>query len=129
MSGMIDHISLGVRDIAQARGFYDAVLASLGYRRLFDYENTSGYGVERVKGGAIPFWIGQTDDRAALNGHVCFAAPSRAAVVAFHAAALANGGRDNGLPGLRPHYHASYYAAFVIDPDGHRIEAVRHQAE
>ena len=126
---MLDHLSIGVRDLAKARRFYDAVLAPLGYRRLYDYEDTSGYGVAHVPGSAIPFWIGQDNRAAALSGHLSFAAPSRAAVDAFHRAALAAGGRDDGKPGLRPLYHPNYYAAFVVDPDGHKIEAVRHQAE
>lgn len=129
---MIDHVSLGVGDIAASRAFYDAVLAPLGYRRRYDLDDASGYGASAphpLKEQALPFWIGHEPAGATLSGHVCFAAPSRAAVEAFHAAALAAGGRDNGKPGLRPHYHAHYYAAFVIDPDGHRIEAVRHTPE
>lgn len=129
---MIDHVSLGVGDLAASRAFYDAVLAPLGYRRGYDLDDASGYGASAphpLKEQALPFWIGHEPAGAALSGHVCFTAPSRAAVDAFHAAALAAGGRDNGKPGLRPHYHAHYYAAFVIDPDGHRIEAVRHTPE
>ena len=129
---MIDHLSLGVRDLARARAFYDAVLAPLGYRRVFDLEDASGYGrpdPHPLREQALPFWIGHEPAGAALNGHICFSAPARATVDAFHAAALAAGGRDNGKPGLRPHYHAHYYAAFIVDPDGHRIEAVRHQPE
>jgi catechol 2,3-dioxygenase-like lactoylglutathione lyase family enzyme len=129
---MIDHVSIGVGDLKRSRAFYDAALAPLGYRRLFDLVDTSGYGRDEphpLKEQALPFWIGHAPDGAALNGHVCFTAPARAAVVAFHKAALAAGGRDNGAPGLRQHYHASYYAAFVVDPDGNRIEAVRHEAE
>ena len=129
---MIDHLSLGVRDLARARAFYDAVLAPLGYRRVFDLEDASGYGrpdPHPLKEQALPFWIGHEPAGVVLNGHICFSAPARAAVDAFHAVALAAGGRDNGKPGLRPHYHAHYYAAFIVDPDGHRIEAVRHQPE
>ena len=129
---MIDHVSLGVGDLAASRAFYDAVLAPLGYRRRYDLDDASGYGASAphpLKEQALPFWIGHAPAGAALSGHVCFTAPSRAAVDAFHRAALAAGGRDNGKPGLRPHYHANYYAAFVIDPDGHRIEAVRHTPE
>jgi catechol 2,3-dioxygenase-like lactoylglutathione lyase family enzyme len=132
MSAMIDHISLRVRDLAKARAFYDAVLAPLGYQRLYDYPDASGYGPpgpHPLKEQALPFWLGQDEGAAALSGHLCFTAPSRAAVDAFHRAALAAGGRDDGKPGLRPQYHATYYAAFVIDPDGHKIEAVRHPAE
>ena len=80
-------------------------------------------------GQSLPFWIAHNADGPALNGHVCFSAPFRAAVDGFHAAALAAGGRDNGKPGLRPEYHANYYAAFIIDLDGYRIEAVRHQPD
>jgi catechol 2,3-dioxygenase-like lactoylglutathione lyase family enzyme len=132
MSGMIDHISLRVRDLAKARAFYDAVLAPLGYQRLYNYPDASGYGTPRphpLKEQALPFWIGKDADAVALAGHLCFNAPSRTAVDAFHAAALGMGGRDDGKPGLRPQYHQHYYAAFVIDPDGHKIEAVRHEAE
>jgi len=130
---MIDHVSVEVADIARARAFYDAALAPLGYARCFDLDNdASGYGLTLrtpLKEQALPFWIGRTERAVAANGHVCFAAPSRAAVDAFYGAALAAGGRDNGKPGLRPHYHAHYYAAFIVDPDGNRIEAVRHQPE
>jgi catechol 2,3-dioxygenase-like lactoylglutathione lyase family enzyme len=119
---MIDHISIGVRDIARSKRFYDAALRPLGYACCNESEGSLGYG-----GKAIAFWIGASehpvpaDARSGL--HVCFAAPSRAAVQAFHAAALANGGRDNGAPGLRADYGPDYYAAFVVDPDGYRIEA------
>jgi catechol 2,3-dioxygenase-like lactoylglutathione lyase family enzyme len=129
---MIDHVSLGVADLARSRAFYDAVLAPLGYRRRFDLDDASGYGGPEpspLKEQALPFWIEHEPGGASLNGHVCFAAPNRAAVDAFYRAALGAGGRDNGRPGLRPRYHAHYYAAFILDPDGHRIEAVRHQAE
>jgi len=129
---MLDHVSIEVTDLSLARGFYDAALAPLGYARRFDHADSSGYGAPLkppLKEQALPFWIGQADGPVTGNGHVCFAAPSRAAVDAFHRAALAAGGRDNGKPGLRPQYHASYYAAFIIDPDGNRIEAVRHPPE
>jgi catechol 2,3-dioxygenase-like lactoylglutathione lyase family enzyme len=127
---MLDHVSIGVADLTRSRAFYDAVLAPLGFRRLFDLDDASGYGPpvpHPLKEQGLPFWIGNAPGGAPLNGHVCFSAPSREAVDTFHRTALAAGGRDNGKPGLRPQYHASYYAAFVIDPDGHRIEAVRHQ--
>ncbi len=119
---MLDHVSIGVRDIAATRRFYDAALSPLGYDRLSDGADSLGYG----KGG-VGFWISRSerpvpaDDASGL--HFCFTAGSRAAVDAFHAAALAAGGRDNGAPGLRPDYGANYYAAFVVDPDGYRIEA------
>jgi catechol 2,3-dioxygenase-like lactoylglutathione lyase family enzyme len=124
---MIDHLSIAVTDLEQARRFYDAVLATLGARWLmsFDREDgrVSGYG----RDGKPCFWIAEGKSEAAMPGHVAFAAPGRAAVDAFHQAALAAGAADNGAPGLRPHYHADYYASFVIDPDGHHLEAVCHK--
>src|SRR5579864_4849093 len=132
MSAMIDHVSLGVADLARSRAFYDAALEPLGYRRLFNLADTSGYGLAMtapLKEQALPFWIGKEEGGVGLSGHVCFAAPSRAAVDRFHQIALDAGGTDNGAPGLRPHYHPNYYAAFVIDPNGHRIEAVRHKPD
>lgn len=119
---MLDHISIGVRDLARAGAFYDAALAPLGYSRRYGDPSSLGYGAERTA-----LWIGATpspvsaDPKSGL--HFCFAAPTRASVDAFHAAALMHGGCDNGGPGLRPGYGANYYAAFVVDPDGYRIEA------
>jgi catechol 2,3-dioxygenase-like lactoylglutathione lyase family enzyme len=119
---MIDHISIGVRDIARARRFYDAALAPLGYSCLSSGETSLGYGA-----AAVALWIGQSDRPVpadpASGLHLCLAAPTRQGVAAFHAAALATGGRDNGAPGLREDYGANYFAAFVIDPDGYRLEA------
>jgi len=128
---MIDHLSIGVGDLKRSRAFYDAALAPLGYRRLFDLVDTSGYGRDEphpLKEQALPFWIGHAPGGAALNGHVCFRAPNRAAVKAFHKAALAAGGRDNGAPGPREHYHPGYYGAFVLDADGNNVEAVCHRS-
>jgi catechol 2,3-dioxygenase-like lactoylglutathione lyase family enzyme len=119
---MLDHISLGVRDIAWTRRFYDAALAPLGYRCLSDGGDSLGYGRD-----AVALWLGAAarpvpaDPESGL--HLCFAAPTPASVAAFHAAALREGGQDNGPPGLRPDYGPGYYAAFVVDPDGYRIEA------
>ena len=119
---MFDHVSIGVADIARARKFYDAALAPLGYRRMSDGDTSAGYGDD-----AIRLWLGATgkpvkaDPESGL--HFCFAAKNRAAVDAFHAAALKAGGTDNGKPGLRPDYGPMYYAAFAVDPDGYRIEA------
>ena len=119
---MFDHVSIGVRDLKRARQFYDAVLAPLGYERLSESETSLGYGAQ-----AVGLWIGPTRSPVpadeASNLHFCFAAPSRKAVDAFHAAALRAGGRDNGPPGVRADYAADYYAAFVVDPDGYRLEA------
>lgn len=119
---MLDHISLGVRDLARAKRFYDAVLGALGFGCHYEDAASLGYGRDEPV-----LWLLQTanpvaaDTRSGL--HVSFSAPNRDAVAAFHAAALAHGGQDNGQPGARPDYGAHYYAAFVIDPDGYRIEA------
>ena len=126
---MLHHLSLGAKDIEAAARFYDAVLAPLGYVRVWsdlrpgEQEQAVGYGPE---GSGDKLAIKQVSAPVpAIPGfHVAFAAPERAAVVAFHAAALAAGGKDNGPPGLRPDYGPNYSAAFVIDPEGHRLEAV-----
>ena len=121
---MLDHVSLGVSDIERSRKFYDRALRPLGIERLYaEGETASGYGADRK----AFFWIGL---REALQtgSHVAFAAEDRETVDRFHQAALAAGGRDNGQPGLRPHYHKDYYGAFVLDPDGHNIEAVCRRA-
>jgi catechol 2,3-dioxygenase-like lactoylglutathione lyase family enzyme len=117
---MIDHVTLGVTDMARAKAFYDCVLAPLGLKRITADDNEfAGYGVP----GKGYFWIGPAK-QPPTGTHVAFAAPDRAAVHAFYEAALAAGGRDNGAPGLRPQYAPTYYGAFVRDPDGHNIEAV-----
>lgn len=119
---MFDHISIGVRDLARTRKFYDAALAPLGVSLKYHREDMLGYGLDEIR-----FWISPTkhpvpaDMESGL--HFCFAAPTRAGVDAFHAAAVKNGGTDNGAPGLRKDYGDKYYAAFVIDPDGFRLEA------
>jgi catechol 2,3-dioxygenase-like lactoylglutathione lyase family enzyme len=118
---MLDHTGVSVTNIRTAKAFYSAALAPLGYTIQMEWEDFAGLGVAPKP----DFWIGQgvpNEPRV----HVAFRADTRAAVDAFHRAALAAGGRDNGPPGLRPHYHANYYGAFVLDPDGHNIEAVCH---
>ena len=125
---MIDHIGLNVRDIARATEFYLEALAPLGYGIVLQLsaEETGHAAAVGFGAGQKPsFWIGQTA-KASGPTHVAFVAPSRAAVDAFYAAALKAGGKDNGAPGLRPHYHANYYGAFVFDPDGNNVEAVCH---
>jgi catechol 2,3-dioxygenase-like lactoylglutathione lyase family enzyme len=121
---MIAHVSIGVRDVEKSRKFYDAVLAPLGYRCLRPARTFQGYGYGR---DSLMLWIASAERPVPADQgsglHICFVAPDTAAVDAFHAAALGAGGRDNGAPGLRPRYGANYYAAFVIDPDGYRIEA------
>lgn len=119
---MFDHISIGVADIARSRKFYDAALKPLGISLLSDGESSLGYGEK-----AVQLWLGATakpvkaDVESGL--HFCFAANDRAAVDAFHAAAVKAGGKDNGKPGVRADYGPKYYAAFAIDPDGYRVEA------
>ncbi|MDG4881411.1 VOC family protein [Mesorhizobium sp. WSM4884] len=119
---MLDHISIGVRDTNASKRFYDAALQPLGYSCLSQSPGSLGYGAEAVR-----LWVNEAgrpvpaDTDSGL--HFCFAAPTRAGVDAFHAAALREGGRDNGPPGLRAAYGDNYYAAFVIDPDGYRLEA------
>lgn len=119
---MLDHVSIGVRDTDTAKRFYDAVMAPLGCSALAAGDGYLGYGRE-----APQFWVLKAERPVApdmASGlHFCFTAPGRAAVDAFHAEALKRGGTCNGAPGLRPDYGPAYYAAFVIDPDGYRIEA------
>ena len=119
---MIDHISIGVSDLERARQFYEQVLGTLGMTQLRVWPDAAaGFGKNYPE-----FWINVRKDLIVTdNGtHICLRAPSTAAVDAFHAAAIAGGGVSDGAPGLRPEYHNRYYAAFVRDPDGNRIEAV-----
>ncbi|MGH7780260.1 MAG: VOC family protein [Candidatus Binataceae bacterium] len=115
---MLDHIGLPVSDIARSKQFFLATLAPLGYKVIFDLGDAVGMGSE-----AFPaFWIGKR--QLGLPLHIAFGTSDRAVVDAFHKAALAAGGRDNGKPGVRAQYHPNYYAAFVYDPDGNNIEVV-----
>ena len=125
---MLDHVGIPVSDYARSKAFYLQALGPLGYGLVMEVssketgaEGHCGFGAE----GRPQFWIGSGKP---IKGqvHFAFMAKDRAAVDAFHAAALKAGGKDNGAPGLRPHYHANYYGAFVLDPDGHNIEAVCH---
>jgi catechol 2,3-dioxygenase-like lactoylglutathione lyase family enzyme len=124
---MIDHVGFPVSDYERSKAFYSAVLAPLGYALVMEVqqdENDSpaaGFGVD----GKPDFWIGGEGGLSRAL-HVAIAVNERRTVDAFHRAAMAAGARDNGVPGLRPHYHPDYYAAFVLDPDGHNIEAVCH---
>jgi catechol 2,3-dioxygenase-like lactoylglutathione lyase family enzyme len=115
---LFDHLSLPVRDLARSRAFYERALQPFGARVV---ESSLGPGFAIDDRG--DFWI-REQEMAAGSVHIAFAAPDRETVDAFHAAAVEAGGVDNGRPGLRPHYHSGYYAAFVLDPDGNNVEAV-----
>ncbi|QAU44239.1 VOC family protein [Bradyrhizobium guangzhouense] len=128
---MIDHLGLSVSDYEAAKTFYSKALAPLDYGLIMEVtEEQTGHAAAAGFGadGKPDFWI---SGEGAMNKpvHVAIAARDRATVDAFYKAAMAAGGRDNGSPGLRPHYHANYYGAFVLDPDGHNIEAVCHAPE
>lgn len=121
---MLHHLSFAVTDLARSAAFYDAVLATLGYHRVWEDTTFVGYG---VKEGEDIFALKLRPAPLSVPGdgfHVAFAAPSREAVLRFHEAALAHGGTDNGGAGLHAEYGPNYFAAFVMDPDGYRIEAV-----
>jgi catechol 2,3-dioxygenase-like lactoylglutathione lyase family enzyme len=120
---LIDHVSLHVSDIERSKAFYAEALAPLGYEVIMEFDSVAGLGAR----GKPDFWIGEGEPAAPI--HVAFSSPDRATVDAFHKAALAAGGKDNGPPGLRPHYHQNYYGAFAHDPDGNNVEAVCHSPE
>jgi catechol 2,3-dioxygenase-like lactoylglutathione lyase family enzyme len=133
VSSILDHVTVSVRDYARSKAFYVAALAPLGIGVVMEWATFAGFGA----GKKPAFWIGEAqvrpdsywrpEHRAGVSPvHLAFLAPDRAAVDAFHAAALAAGGVDHGAPGLRPDYHPGYYGAFVIDPDGNNVEAVHH---
>jgi catechol 2,3-dioxygenase-like lactoylglutathione lyase family enzyme len=123
---MIDHVGVNVSDYERSRDFYVKALEPLGYSLMMEpVEGHGGFGRE----GKPDFWISGLREPATENIHVALAAPDRATVDAFHAAALEAGGADNGEPGLREQYHPTYYGAFVRDPDGNNIEVVCHKPE
>ena len=125
---MLHHLSFGVTDLARSAAFYDATLSTLGFVRVWTDKTAVGYG---YPGGGDKLAIKLQSAAVVVPGpgfHVAFSAPSREAVLRFHAEALRQGGKDNGAPGLRPDYGAHYYAAFVVDPDGYRIEALVNEA-
>lgn len=128
---MLDHVGFAVTDLARARAFYEAALAPLGIGAVMEVTAEQSGGGAHV-GFGVPgkpfFWIG-TGKAPAGRLHVAFTAADRATVDAFHRAAIAAGGTDHGAPGIRAHYHPAYYGAFVLDPDGHNIEAVCHRPD
>lgn len=125
---MIDHISVTVSDYEKSKRFYEAVLKPLGYAVLMEIPKevagirVAGFGEAATQ--KPDFWIASGTPKT--TNHVAFRAEDDGVVQRFHEAGLATGGRDNGAPGLRPHYHPGYYAAFIFDPDGHNIEVVHH---
>ena len=128
---MIDHLSLVVSDYARSKAFYLQALAPTGHSRLIELPSANagrGESAGFCHADGSDLWISQGDS-ITPPVHIAFRVSSRAAVDAFYRAAIAAGGRDNGAPGLRPHYHPNYYAAFVLDPDGHNIEAVCHEPQ
>ncbi len=120
---MIDHLSLRVTDLKRSKTFYERALAPLAYKAVMEFPGAVGFGAD----GKPDFWV--TASATTTPTHVAFAVKSRKIVHAFHEAAIAAGGKDNGPPGLRKEYHPHYYGAFVYDPDGHNIEAVIHAPE
>ena len=123
---MLSHLSFGVADLAGAAAFYDGVLGTLGYVRAWSNADGVGYGEAGRNDELALFAMPGLASPPGAGFHLAFTAPDRASVDAFHAAALRLGGRDQGAPGARPQYSPTYYAAFVTDPDGHKLEAV-HQ--
>ncbi len=117
---ILDHVVINVSDLATSKRFYELALAPLGISALMEFPGTAGLGT----GGKPELWL--RPGSGAEHVHVAFVSPDRATVDAFHAAALAAGGTDNGGPGVREIYHPGYYGAFVLDPDGHNVEAVCH---
>jgi catechol 2,3-dioxygenase-like lactoylglutathione lyase family enzyme len=119
---VLDHVGVPVSDFERSKRFYAQALSPLGYELIMESSvSAAGFG----RRGKPDFWIGQGQTGQAF--HIAFAAEDRVTVDAFYEEAIAAGGRDNGGPGLRPHYHANYYAAFVLDPDRYNIEAVCHK--
>ncbi|HKY39766.1 MAG TPA: VOC family protein [Polyangiaceae bacterium] len=122
MESIIDHVGINVTSFDKIKAMYNAALAPLGITLLREYPGVGGWG----RGQKPEFWIGANSEHPVARAHVCLKANSRGEVDAFYEAALAAGFRDNGGPGVRPEYHQNYYGAFVLDPDGHNIEAVFH---
>jgi catechol 2,3-dioxygenase-like lactoylglutathione lyase family enzyme len=126
LDGMLHHVSLPVADLARSSALYDAALAPMGYRRVVDAPGFAGYGIEDGK-DKLALKHASPSAAAGPKFHLALSAPSREAVASFHTAALKHGATDDGPPGPRLHYGPNYYAEFIIDPDGHRIEAVHNR--
>lgn len=129
---LLDHVSIGVADMGAARPFYDAIMAALGATKVYDRSNALGYGERCNAHDTVSTCLAIYPDPSEIaqnKRHWCFKAASREQVQAFYVAGLANGGRSNGAPGLRPQYHPDYYAAFLLDPSGNLVEAVCHAAD
>jgi catechol 2,3-dioxygenase-like lactoylglutathione lyase family enzyme len=126
---MLDHVGLEVSDFERSKAFYESALEPLGIRLIMEpVAGAAGFGSDTEHGPSPYFWIAARDRPAVSGAHVAFAARDTETVDAFHAAAIAAGGTDNGAPGPRPIYHPGYYGAFILDPDGNNVEAVCHRA-
>jgi predicted lactoylglutathione lyase len=122
MNHIIDHVGIKVRDFEKSKTFYNAALAPLGVALSMEFPNVGGWG----RGKKPELWLAGTGEEVKATVHICLEAGSREEVDAFYKAAIAAGGKDNGPPGIREMYHPGYYGAFVLDPDGHNLEAVHH---
>lgn len=129
---VLDHVSISVPDLDVARPFYDAIMNALGVQKVYDRPGGLGYGARcnaiEDYHSCLAVYESETANLDPKR-HWCFKATTRDQVRAFHALGLANGGKDDGAPGVRPHYHEHYYGAFLLDPFGNRVEAVCHRAE
>ncbi|MCC5809634.1 MAG: VOC family protein [Ectothiorhodospiraceae bacterium] len=129
---LLDHVSITVKDLDRCKSFYNAIMKALGAEKIYDEEDAIGFGARCSAADETHTYLTVFSSSSA-NGdprrHWCFKALSRETVRAFHAAGLAHGGEDDGAPGLRPHYHENYFGAFLLDPEGNRVEAVCHRAE
>jgi catechol 2,3-dioxygenase-like lactoylglutathione lyase family enzyme len=125
---MLDHVGIEVGDLGRSKEFYEKALLPIGISLMMEFEGALGFGKETEHGPKPFFWVHARGRPTVSGAHVAFGTRSTELVDAFHAAALAAGGTDNGAPGLRPIYHPGYYGAFVLDPDGNNVEVVCHRA-
>lgn len=128
---LLDHVSIAVQDLARARPFYDAIMSALGVEKVYDRPDAVGYGKRNAAGDDSHSYLSVYESSSAVadaRRHWCFRAGSEDSVRRFYTAGLSAGGAGDGAPGLRPGYHAGYFAAFLIDPEGNRVEAVYHRA-